>query len=97
MLESNGLTVSVSESGIFIHFVASDGSETQIDALTVLVLLTKEAFAALLMLAKRGAGVPASSREALTGQPGLGLLQLVAGQRESPACRAQKVAVDSWG
>ena len=152
MLESNGLTVSVSETGIFIHFAASDGSETQIDALTVLdvssamtnralvnwcherleeltpnevseerrwsimttideiaavketeleqakaagasletedgiseaapeewleraeqaldasaVLLTKEAFKALLMLAKKGAGVPASSREALT-------------------------------
>src|SRR4030095_853654 len=148
MLESNGLTVSVSETGIFIHFVASDGSETQIvldvsnamtnralvnwcherleevtpnevlnerrwSLLTTLdeiaavketelgqakaagasletedgapeaapgewleraeqaldasaVLLTKEAFKALLMLAKRGASEPASSREALT-------------------------------
>jgi hypothetical protein len=30
------LTFSASETGIFIHFIASDGSETQIDALTVL-------------------------------------------------------------
>jgi hypothetical protein len=30
------LTFSVSETGIFIHFIASDGSETQIDVLTVL-------------------------------------------------------------
>jgi hypothetical protein len=36
MSASNGLTCSVSETGIFIHFIASDGSETQIDALTVL-------------------------------------------------------------
>ena len=36
MSGSNGLTCSVSELGIFIHFIASDGSETQIDALTVL-------------------------------------------------------------
>jgi hypothetical protein len=36
MFGSNGLTYSVSDTGIFIHFIASDGSETQIDALTVL-------------------------------------------------------------
>lgn len=36
MSGGTGLTCSVSELGIFIHFIASDGSETQIDALTVL-------------------------------------------------------------
>lgn len=36
MSGSDVLTYSVSETGIFIHFIASDGSETQIDALTVL-------------------------------------------------------------
>ena len=36
MSASNGLTYSVRETGIFIHFTARDGSETQIDALTVL-------------------------------------------------------------
>lgn len=36
MSGSNGLTCSVSDIGIFIHFTASDGSETQVDALTVL-------------------------------------------------------------
>jgi hypothetical protein len=30
------LTFSASETGIFIHFISSDGSETQIDALTIL-------------------------------------------------------------
>lgn len=36
MLASNGLAVSVSDTGILIHFIAHDGSETQIDVLTVL-------------------------------------------------------------
>ena len=36
MTGNHGLAFSVSETGIFIHFTASDGSETQIDALTVL-------------------------------------------------------------
>jgi len=36
MSGSHELAFSVSETGIFIHFVASDGSETQVDALTVL-------------------------------------------------------------
>lgn len=36
MTGNHGLAFSVSETGIFIHFIASDGSETQIDALSVL-------------------------------------------------------------
>ena len=36
MTGNHGLAFSVNEAGIFLHFIASDGSETQIDALTVL-------------------------------------------------------------
>jgi hypothetical protein len=36
MTGNHGLAFSVSETGILIHFIASDGSETQIDALSVL-------------------------------------------------------------
>jgi hypothetical protein len=36
MTGNRGLAFSVSETGILIHFIASDGSETQIDALSVL-------------------------------------------------------------
>ncbi len=36
MTGNHGLACSVSEAGIFIHFIANDGSETHIDVLTVL-------------------------------------------------------------
>lgn len=36
MSGNHGLACSVSEAGIFIHFIANDGSETHVDVLTVL-------------------------------------------------------------